>query len=184
MISRQGSHLNRLRDAADLGISFKQPGQSGFMADIGILCCRNVFSGARRRPAQYDATIPTDPRPAPANDSMPGLQPHLACGFQAMRPGPVVGSVHPGPAPLVAAEEEFEIRMRTPRNPAPALRRPLDDHARHGFKPARTESDRKRACDGRLPRPGAGASYNCDGRPPQHSVQATTQRRSKPRSSS
>jgi hypothetical protein len=48
MISRQGSHLNMLRDAAAFDISFRQPGQSGFIEeveieDIKILCCRNLF---------------------------------------------------------------------------------------------------------------------------------------------
>src|SRR6267154_1233485 len=53
MISRQGSHLNMLRDVAAFDIAFRQPGQSGFVEDveievleievIKILCCRNRF---------------------------------------------------------------------------------------------------------------------------------------------
>jgi hypothetical protein len=48
MISRHGSHLNLLRDAAAFDISFRQPGQSGFIKEleievIKILCCRNRF---------------------------------------------------------------------------------------------------------------------------------------------
>ena len=38
IISRHGSQLNMLRDAATFDISFKQFGQSGFMGDIEILC--------------------------------------------------------------------------------------------------------------------------------------------------
>jgi hypothetical protein len=34
MISRQGSHLNMLRDAAAFDIAFRQPGQSGFFEDL------------------------------------------------------------------------------------------------------------------------------------------------------
>ena len=34
MISRQGSHLNMLRDAAAFDISIRQPGQSGFVEDV------------------------------------------------------------------------------------------------------------------------------------------------------
>jgi hypothetical protein len=34
MISRQGSHLNMLRDVAAFDISFRQPGQSGFVEDV------------------------------------------------------------------------------------------------------------------------------------------------------
>jgi hypothetical protein len=36
MISRQGSHLNMLRDAAAFDIAFRQPGQSGFFEDLEI----------------------------------------------------------------------------------------------------------------------------------------------------
>jgi hypothetical protein len=53
MISRQGSHLNMLRDAAAFDITFKQPGQSGFFEDLEmevleievmeILCCVNIL---------------------------------------------------------------------------------------------------------------------------------------------
>jgi hypothetical protein len=63
MISRQGSHLNMLRDAAAFDIAFRQPGQSGFfevleievleievleievleMEVMEILCCVNIL---------------------------------------------------------------------------------------------------------------------------------------------
>ena len=53
MISRQGSHLNMLRDAAAFDIAFRQPGQSGFFEDLEmevleieameILCCVNIL---------------------------------------------------------------------------------------------------------------------------------------------
>jgi hypothetical protein len=55
MISRQGSQLNMLRDAAAFDIAFRQPGQSGFIEMevleievieievLEILCCRNRF---------------------------------------------------------------------------------------------------------------------------------------------
>jgi hypothetical protein len=36
MISRQGSHLNMLRDAAAFDIAFRQPGQSGFIEVLEI----------------------------------------------------------------------------------------------------------------------------------------------------
>jgi hypothetical protein len=36
MISRQGSHLNMLRDAAAFDIAFRQPGQSGFFEVLEI----------------------------------------------------------------------------------------------------------------------------------------------------
>src|SRR5258708_21774794 len=36
MISRQGSHLNMLRDAATFDIAFRQPGQSGFIEVLEI----------------------------------------------------------------------------------------------------------------------------------------------------
>jgi hypothetical protein len=58
MISRQGSHLNMLRDAAAFDIAFRQPGQSGFFEVLEIevleievleikvmeiLCCVNIL---------------------------------------------------------------------------------------------------------------------------------------------
>jgi hypothetical protein len=48
MISRQGSHLNMLRDAAAFDIAFRQPGQSGFIEVLEIevmeiLCCVNIL---------------------------------------------------------------------------------------------------------------------------------------------
>jgi hypothetical protein len=52
MISRQGSQLNRLGEAAAFDISFKQFGQSGFIADIKILGCGNIFWTRERVPVR------------------------------------------------------------------------------------------------------------------------------------